>query len=242
MASPRTLAQARRLVDRLHRVLGEDARRLREDAGLTRAALAEAAGVDATYLARLEEGTVNPSLEAYARLSVALGADLAAHLYPNTGPAIRDRHQARILEWLIGLLHPRWRSFTEVAVLRPARGWIDLVVHDRTAGTLLAVEIQSTLGRLEQLIRWSEEKTASLPSWDGYPQLGPIETTSRLLLVRSTRAARSIGREFVGQLGLAYPAHPQDAIAALTGTRPWPGPALVWVDVRPDAIRLIRHR
>jgi transcriptional regulator with XRE-family HTH domain len=122
MVSARTIAQARRTLDRVQRGLGEDVRRFREDAGLTIAALSKASGVDATFLARLEDGRENPSLLTYARLGTALGADLNAHLYSNTGPAIRDRHQARILEWLLGQLHSRWSVHTEVAVRQPARG------------------------------------------------------------------------------------------------------------------------
>ncbi|MBI3751250.1 MAG: helix-turn-helix transcriptional regulator, partial [Chloroflexi bacterium] len=202
MASTRS-ATARRAADRLHRGLGEDVRRLREDASLTRAALAQATGVDLTYLGRIEEGLVRPSLEMYARLAAGLGADLVTRLYPNTGPTIRDRHQARILEWLLGLVHRRWRPYTEAAVRSPARGWIDLVLHDATAACLVATEIQSGLSRLEQLVRWSGEKRVSLPSWEGYAQLGPIETTSSLLLVRATRATRAIGRQFARQLEAA---------------------------------------
>lgn len=215
---------------------------MREDAGLTRAALGDAAGVDATYLARLEDGLANPSLGIYARLSTTLGADLGAHLYPNTGPSIRDRHQARILEWQLEQCHPRWSRYTEVAVRQPARGWIDLVLHDVTAASVIATEIQSGIGRLEQVVRWSAEKASSLPSWDGYAHLGPIAATSSLLIVRSTKTTRATGREFARQLQVAYPAHPDDAIAALTGTRPWPGSALIWVDLRPDAVRFVRHR
>jgi transcriptional regulator with XRE-family HTH domain len=235
-------ANARRVAERLHRVLGEDLRRLREDAGLKRAALADAAGVDATYLARIEDGLVNPTLETYARLSSALGADFGAHFYPNTGPTIRDRHQARILEWLLEQRHPRWAPYTEVAVRKPARGWIDLVLHDQAAACVLTTEIQSALARIEQMVRWSGEKAAALPSWDGYAHLGPVSTTSSLLLVRATRATRAIGSQFARQLEIAFPAHPEDAIAALTGTRPWPGPALIWIDLRADAVRFINHR
>jgi hypothetical protein len=147
-----------------------------------------------------------------------------------------------MLEWLLGQLHPRWTPFTEVAVRNPARGWIDLVLYDRSAECVIAVEIQSALARLEQTVRWSGEKAASLPSWDGYTQLGPVATTSSLLVVRSTRTPRAIGRQFARQLELAYPAHPEDAIAALTGTRPWPGSALIWVDLRVEAIRFRTHR
>ena len=35
----------------------------------------------------------------------------------------------------------------------------------------------------------------------------------------------------------AYPAHPGDALDALTGTAPWPGPALVWATVEGSRVR-----
>jgi transcriptional regulator with XRE-family HTH domain len=208
---------------------------------MTRRALAVAAGVDAAFVGRIEDGVAKASLETFARLAGALGADLGAHLYPTTGTTIRDRHQARILEALLGLLHPRWRAYTEVAVRRPARGFIDVVLHDPTAGILLAVEIQSQLSRLEQLIRWSGEKAASLASWDGFAQLGPT-ATSKVLLVRSSRTTLETGRAFGRQLEAAYPAHPEDALAALTGTRAWPGDAQLWVDLRPDGVRFAIRR
>lgn len=236
------LAQARRTADRVHRELGEDARRLREDVGLSRRVIAEAAGVDHAFLGRIEEGRAHASLDTHARLAGALGASLGAHLYPNTGPALRDRHQARILEWLLTQLHSRWQPYLEVAVRQPARGWIDVVLHDPKDASVVAVEIQSQLRRLEQLIRWSAEKATALPSWEGFAQLGPVGTPSRLLLVRSTRATRQVGRDFARQLETAYPAHPADALSALAGTKPWPGPALIWVDLRPDAVRLLARR
>jgi transcriptional regulator with XRE-family HTH domain len=242
MATARTLSQARRVGVRVHRTLGEDVRRLREDAGLTRAALGDAAGVDPTYLARIEDGLAHPTMDWYGRLATALGADLAAHLYPNTGPAIRDRHQARILEWLLGQCHSRWSRFPEVAVRKPARGWIDLVLHDRDAACVVAAEIQSSIGRLEQMLRWSGEKAASLPSWEGWARFGVTQTVSTLLIVRRTRATSEVGKDFAHQLQAAYPAHPDDAIAALTGTRAWPGPTLIWVDVTADAIRFVHRR
>ena len=242
MPSPRALAQAHRVAERLHRTLGEEARRLREDAGIPRTTLASAAGVDEGFLRRIEDGRARPSLETYARLANAVGADLTAHLYPNTGPAIRDRHQARIAEFLLAQLHPRCQSYSEVAVRQPARGWIDLVLHEPREASVIAVEIQSNLPRLEPLLRWSEQKAMSLPSWEGFAHLGAVMTTSRLLVVRSTRATRTVGREFARQIESAYPAHPQDALGSLTGTHQWPGAAWLWVDLRPGAARFLTRR
>src|SRR5688572_5653567 len=118
-----------------HRALADDLIRLRDDAGLTRARLAAAAGVDASYLGRIEAGREHPTIETYQRLALVLGADLSTRLYPNTGPSIRDRHQARILELALGEAHPRFARFGEVRVNRPVRGWIDLLLHDAAART-----------------------------------------------------------------------------------------------------------
>jgi transcriptional regulator with XRE-family HTH domain len=226
----------------MHRAVGEDLRRLRGDAGVSRAQLAAAAGVDLAYVCRIEDGRERPSLDVIVRLAMVLGADVSTRLYPNTGPSIRDRHQARILEALLAHLHPRWRAYPEVAVRRPSRGWIDAVLHEPRAGIIVATEIQSDLRRLEQLLRWFPEKVASLPSWEGWAQLGPVSGTTQLLLVRSTRATRQVGREFRRQLAAAYPAHPADAIASLTGTAEWPGAALVWAEIEPDRVRFIARR
>lgn len=177
---------------------------------------------------RIEHGSERPSLKTCAQLAAALGADLSVRLYPNTGPAIRDRHQAKILEALLAVLHPRWHAFPEIAVRRPSRGWIDLGIHEPRSRTLVATEIQSELRRLEQLIRWSGEKAASLESWEGWSALGEGPSVSQLLIVRDTRATRAVAREFRLTLQAAYPAHAEDALAALVGIDPWPGPAVLW--------------
>jgi transcriptional regulator with XRE-family HTH domain len=219
---------ARATAERVRTSVATDVVRLRDDAGLSRAELARASGVDASYLRRIELGTAEPSLETSAQLAAALGADLSVRLYPNTGPAIRDRHQARILEALLAILHPRWHPYPEIAVRRPSRGWIDLGLHDPRGRIFVAAEFQSELRRLEQLIRWHGEKAASIRSWDGWSQLGEPPDVSQLLIVRETRANLAVAREFRRTLAAAYPAHPDDALVALTQGDRWPGPALLW--------------
>jgi len=232
----------RRATARRHRILAEDLVRLRQDAGISRAALAAASGVDAAFLGRIEDGRERPSIQTYQRLASVLGADLSARLYPNTGPTVRDRHQGRILEALLEDRHPRWHPFTEVGVHRPSHGWIDVALHDPSERVLLASEIQSELNRIEQLIRWSAAKAESLPSWEGWPHLGAEPAVSRLLVVRRTRTTRATAAEFERQLRVAYPAHPDDALAALRGTAPWPGPARVWAVIDGERTRLVAGR
>ena len=64
---------------------------------MSKAAQARAAGADAA-LGQIEDGVGRPSLDIHERLAAVLGADLAARLYPNTGPAICDRLSAAMLE------------------------------------------------------------------------------------------------------------------------------------------------
>jgi transcriptional regulator with XRE-family HTH domain len=219
------------MAERARRNLAEDIRRALDDAGLTAGELARAAELDSGFLGRILRGTVRPSLDTMARLAVPLGMDLSARLYPNTGPALRDRLSAPMLEHLLESAHARWDPFLELRTVRPSRGWIDAGLHDARAALLLATELQSELRRLEQLVRWQEAKAASLPSWDGWPHLGAEPAISRLLVVRRTRATRRVATEFARQLRVAYPAHPDDALAALTGNAPWPGASLAWMVV-----------
>ena len=128
------------------------------DAGLSLTALAKAAGIDHGQLSRIVAGKGKPSLETYAKLAVPLGADLATRLYANTGPIIRDRHQGRIVEGLLAARHARWAVATEVGVRQPARGWIDVVLHDPAERRILAVEVESDIRRIEQQVRWAQMK------------------------------------------------------------------------------------
>ncbi len=236
-----------------HHDLAVDIRRLRADAGLSIEQLGRAAGVDPSYLRRIEDRLEppdedvprrypRPSVQTYQRLATALGADLATRLYPNTGPLVRDRHQGKMAEVVLAARHPRWTPYPEVRVRTPARGWIDLALHDRQARVLVATELESGLHRVEQLIRWSTEKMASLASWDGWASLGGAPEVSRLLIVRRTRATREIAATFAQQLRLAYPAHPADAVAAITGVAVWPGPAMVWVVLDGSRSHLVSDR
>jgi transcriptional regulator with XRE-family HTH domain len=240
MPPTRLITNADRHAARLRGTLAGDLRRLREDSGVSQRALSAAAGVAQGHISATESGDRAPTLEIYARLAAALGADLAVRLYPNTGPAIRDRHQARILEALLGTLHRHWRRFPEVGVRHPARGWIDAVLHDPARSIIVAVEIQSELRRIEQLIRWSAEKAASLPSWSGWAGLGPEPEVSRLLIVRRTRSTAAAARDLGRQLRAAYPAHPADALAALrSDVVAWPGPALLWARIEAGRVRFM---
>jgi transcriptional regulator with XRE-family HTH domain len=222
--------------------LRNDIRGQMQDAGLSARQLAAAAGMDHGFLGRILAGDTHPSIRTIARIGVALNADLSLRLYANAGPHIRDRWQAPMLEEVLRVRHPRWEAYPEALVSRPVRGWIDVALHAPRERVLVATELQSELRRLEQLVRWQAAKAAALPSWEGFDHLGEEPRISQLVIVRRTRATREVAAQFGRQLRAAYPAHPDDAVAALVGSAAWPGAALAWMAVDAKGARLVPGR
>jgi len=212
------------------RAIGTELRRSREDQGIAQRAVATTAGIDRGHLSRIEAGLVEATLGSLARVAAALGGELSLRFYPGTGSRIRDHIQAGILEALLGDLHPRWKRFVEVPVYRPVRGVIDLVLHDATAAVVVAVEIQSELRRLEQLLRWSNQKRDALPSAQIWPTMAAENDPriSALLVVRTTRSTRAVVNDHAAVVSAQYPAHAADVHAALTTDAPWLGAGLLW--------------
>jgi transcriptional regulator with XRE-family HTH domain len=200
--------------------------------------------VSAAHLSEIETGDARPSSEVLNRIAIALGCDLSVRLFPNTGPPLRDRNQSRMLEALLRILHPRWKTTLEVPVHRPARGVIDCVLDDVAGPDVIAIEAESDIRRLEQQVRWATEKADSLPSSTLWPFVtadpGRRPRIGRLLLLRSTTASRSIARDFHTLLAAAYPADPRAIRNALTTPdAPWPGNGMLWVSIRGDTAHVL---
>lgn len=187
-------------------------------------------------ISRLEAGKEVPSVEAIAKIASGLGADLSIRIFPNTGPALRDRHQARIAEALVRLVGDHWAPIPEVGVRSPVRGWIDVVLVHMARAVIVAAEIESMPRRLEQILRWSAAKADALPSASSYPfgVVGGEPSVHRLLVLRETAANRELAAAFAGTLKAAYPGDPWQARAALAGQSQWPGHAILWAAERRD--------
>jgi len=223
---------------RLERDLGEQLARIRIDAGASRSRVGSTAGVDRTFLGRIEAGNAHPSLETLVACGTALGAEVSVRIYAGTGPRLTDRHQARMVECILRELHPIWRPHLEVAVSRPVRGVIDGVFERHDSGLFVVSDFQSSLPRLEQQLRWMAEKSGALGSSDLVDDR-PMPVVSRLLVLRSTVATRSIARAFESTLRAAYPARTREAVESLRTGSPWPGAAIVWVRIDGDTTVLL---
>lgn len=229
----------------LRRAVGEELRRVRLDAGVSIRAVSQAAGLDPSHLARIEHGGREPSLDALAAIATALGHDASIRLFPSTGPRVRDHLQTRMLEGLLDIAHPRWIPRLEVGVYRPVHGIIDLVLQDRAAADVVAAEAHSGLHAVEHQLRWAGLKADALPSARGWPWVDRPEEPriGRLLLLRSTTATRSLAADLPQLFRSACPVDSGDAWDAITGdATPWPGAAILWVDVHGARTRVLRGR
>ncbi len=233
-----------RTANELRRRIGGEIRRLRLDAGISQARLAAAAQIDHGHLSRIEAGSREPSIAVLIAIGEVLGADVQLRLFPTTGPRIHDHIQAPMIDGLFVELHERWKRLAEVAVRRPARGFIDAVLYAANEHVVVATEAQSDIRRLEQQLRWAQDKADSLPSSTVWPTLAPGDAPppriSQLLLLRSTQATRELARTFEATLASAYPARSADVHRALTtATGPWPGAGILWVVVEGGPARLL---
>jgi transcriptional regulator with XRE-family HTH domain len=216
--------ETERRVRRQHLQIGEEVLSLRLDAGVSLRELAAATGLHPSHLARIEAAKVRASIEALTAIGVALGADLGIRFFAASGPRLVDRFQGPMVESFVRQLDPRWSVRLEVPVTTPARGVVDAALADGSAALAVAAEFQSELRRLEQLVRWSNEKADGLAARLDRESNGRDSwTVSRLLVVRSTVATREIAQRYEGRLAAAYPARAADVVDALTTSAvPWP--------------------
>jgi transcriptional regulator with XRE-family HTH domain len=227
----------------VRRAVGAELRRTRLDANVSLRALGRAIDLDPSHLARVEAGDRALSQDALVAAATALGRDVSVRLFESAlVPHVRDRLQTQMIEALLAALHPRWMPRLEVAVYRPVRGVIDVVLQDREAQDLVAGEAHSLLHTVEGQLRWAGQKADALPSATGWPWADTIDPprTGRLLLLRSCSALHDLVRAVPRAFAAAYPGGTEQAVAALTGPAGrWPSAAVAWVVIDGTDTRLL---
>jgi transcriptional regulator with XRE-family HTH domain len=234
MAETRLERAIRARQARLRRTVVDEVQRIVEIEGISLRALGRAVGVDPSQLARFLRGQGGLSQDSLVAIATGLGRDVSVRLFEATGPRLIDHVQAVMVEALLAILDPRWLARLEVAVYRPVRGVIDLVLQDRETWTIVAGEGQSQLRSAEHQLRWAGQKADALESAKGWPWAPPgvIPAVSRLLLLRSCSANHRLVASLPETFAAAYPARTEQAVEALRRPRvAWPGSAIVWVAV-----------
>ena len=152
-----------------------DVRSTRLALDVTQGELATAARISRAYLASIEVGRANPTLDVAERLAEALGLELRLL----AGPIIPEPRQR-------DLVHARCSAYSHRRLIADGldcrrevlitdgryRGWIDVLAYDPLSGRLLIIEIKTTLsdvGAVERQLAWYERnalRVARAYSWN----------------------------------------------------------------------------
>ena len=188
---------------------------------LTQQQVADAVGVSRGYIAKIEGGHGNPSIELVERIATALELelDLAARTPSIVGATgQRDLVHSRCLGHVDDRLRKAgWATAREVEVVHAhSHGWIDLIAFDQKTGTLAIIEIKTRLddlGAIERQIGWYERS-----AYDVANRLGwwPRRVVSWLLLLASEEVEATL-RANRASMARAFPARARDISALTTG-------------------------
>lgn len=188
---------------------GRACRVVRGRLGLTLEAVASAAGITASYLARIEQGRANPTFDTVDRVSEALGLQLYLDIRPPVflgSPPLHDLVHARCSAYVDRRLRAEgWSTAREIPLVDGRyRGWIDLLAYDPTTRSLVIIEIKTRvddIGALERQLGWYERSAPDLARERGWSVQA---SRSVLLLLASEEVERALhaNRDV---LGLAFP-------------------------------------
>jgi transcriptional regulator with XRE-family HTH domain len=148
----RHAAGAARASSRIRRLVGDEIRSPRVEAGVSQDHLARAAGVSKAEVSRVERA-IAPwlTIDELCRLAAPLGLDVSIRLYPG-GPRIRDRAQVPLLDRLHRELSSAlaWVFEVPLPLAGDRRAWDATISGD---GWRVAVEAESRLHDVQALER-----------------------------------------------------------------------------------------
>jgi transcriptional regulator with XRE-family HTH domain len=202
---------------------GDEFRQVRLGAGVSQAAVARAIGVGRSVICRMEQGDPAVSPRIRARAAVVVGADFRFAVYGRSGPLIHDAAHARIVEALLGLLHPRWKVRLESPVPGPGRRSTDVRLD--TGSTVILIEVETHVRALEGIVRELAEKRAAVAA------LETDRVVRALLVLPWTRHHRALVGTHPAIVGAVFPTGHDRLLSALKDPDvAWPGDGILWLD------------
>jgi transcriptional regulator with XRE-family HTH domain len=201
-SAQRRLDQAHRLCGLLLRGVAEEFRHARVQAGLSQAAVAEAAGLSRAELGRIERASATwVDVDAICRVAVVLGLAPSLRLYPE-GRRLRDSASLRVLEALRVEVHPSvgWATEVPLALRGDRRAW-DAVITG--SGWRAAIECETRLFDVQAL----ERRVGLKRRDDGEPNV--------LLVLPATRANSEALATAGARLRTSFPLDSRVVLAAL---------------------------
>lgn len=202
---------------------------------LTQQQLAGAVGLSRGYIANIERGRANPSLEVVERIATALELELDL---VGRGPVVigggrqRDLVHARCSGHVDRRLRSAgWLRAREVEIVQGrSHGWIDLLAFDPKTGTLLVIEIKTRLddiGAVERQLGWYQRSA--------FAAVGPLGWRPRRvlgwLLLLASEEVEDVLRSNRDLMAHAFPVRAQAMSALIARSdQPLGGDGLALID------------
>jgi transcriptional regulator with XRE-family HTH domain len=188
---------------------------------VTQLEFARSVGLSRAYIASIETGRANPSLDVVERIGSALGLELQLLGRPPAiinSPRQRDLVHARCAGYVDRRLKGlAWQTRGEVTIARGrTRGWIDLLAYDPRRRILLVVEIKTwidDLGAIERQLDWYMREAPTIASRFGWR---PVRTIGCVLALATADVDESIRRNRA-VIDRAFPARARGLNALLRG-------------------------
>lgn len=187
---------------------------------ITQQTLADSVGVSRAYIATIESGRANPSLDLVIRIADRLGVelDLVARQPLVIARPQDDLVHARCSGYVDRRLRRAgWEVAREVEVVHGrSHGWIDLLGFDQRSGTLLIIEVKTRLddlGSIERQLAWYQRSAMGLAREMGWR---PARVAGWLIALASDEVESSI-RANGDALRAAFPMRADDMTMIIGG-------------------------
>jgi transcriptional regulator with XRE-family HTH domain len=201
---------------------GPVARSTRIRLDLTQQALADAIGISRGYVAKIERGRANVSVDTLELVAQGLGMTLELMV---TGPLfladrpIHDLVHARCGEAIGRRLRAAgWEVLREVEVTSGrVHGWIDILAFHPRTRTMLIIEIKTRLddvGGLQRQLGWYERHLAEVARRQGWV---PRDTSTWLIGLASQELEQALtsNRSYIDEAFSGRAAHMLDVAAGV---------------------------
>lgn len=220
---------------RMRRTFASISRKVRLELRLTQGEVADAAHVSRGYVAAIEAGTANPTLDVVERIGTVLGleADLVLHPPTLVEPSSQlDLVHARGIAYVERRLRAAgWQTAHEDEIVQArSHGWIDIIAFHPTSGSLLVIEIKTRLidlGAVERQVGWYARAASDVARRKGWR---PRRIVTWLLVLASDEVDRVIAANSQ-LLGAAFPTRARAMLEWLSdGRHPLTSRGLAMID------------
>ncbi len=215
-------SEAQRRAAWLARRIGQEVRTTRQALGWTQLELSGRSGVSQSVVSRLERGSAEASIGVLCALTMPMGLELNARIFPANGVTVRDERQLNLVRYIVERASPLWQTRIEARVTpdpSDSRG-IDLVLGSSLE--ILAIKVERDLADFQAQLRRNLAKRDMLATHESRP-------VRFILALPDTRRLRGIIRDNEALIARTLPVSSRRIWASIRAGRSVGSNGLLWL-------------